>query len=88
MGQAGAPGEGAVPCCLWEPHPAERNSSGTGPGSQGTGGHSPGSWAPPGTGGGGEGTGQQDTPALGTPSCADQDPRPGSIQAPADWELQ
>ena len=53
----------------------EHNSSGAGPGDQGTGGHGPGSGTPLGTGGGREDTGQQGRSCCWAPlSCTDQRP--------------
>ena len=81
--------EGAVPCCLQELRLPECDSSRTDCGSQGVGGHSPQSCAPLEIGGGREGTGQRRlSDHWVPPSCADQHPCPGSIQASVDWELQ
>ena len=69
--------------------PQQQDSSSTGPGAQGTGGHNPGSGAPLGTGRGQEDTGQQGLSCHGHPElCRPVPTTPRGIEASVDWELQ
>ena len=65
----------------------KQDSRGTGPGSEGAGGHGSRSFTPPGTVGGREGTVQRGCSSLWVALiCADQCPLPPEHQASADWE--
>ena len=80
--QAAALQEGAV----W---PREHNSNGAGPGTQGTGGHTPGSGTLPTQAEAGKTQYSKDAPATRRPRAVQiSTPSPRSIQAPADWELR
>ena len=69
LGEEGCPRRGHILL------PWERDSSSAGPGSQGAGGHSPGSGAPPGMGRGREGPGQRECSCTQVPpGCAGQHP--------------